>query len=93
MAKKARKSVKAKKKSAAKSKTKAKKKTPPPGATSSARANFASLITQAAKGADPVLLTRYGKAVAAMVSIDDVEILAAVKRDPKLLARLKPKDN
>lgn len=43
--------------------------------TAEARNQFSDLINQAAFGKEPVILTRRGKKIAAIVSIEDLELL------------------
>ena len=54
--------------------------------TLKARATFAELINRAAFGKERVILTRHGKPVAAMVSLDDLESLEQLEdqRDAQL---------
>ncbi len=43
--------------------------------TAEARKNFADIVNNVAYGKDTVILTRRGKALAALVSIDDLKLL------------------
>ncbi|MBI4828442.1 MAG: type II toxin-antitoxin system Phd/YefM family antitoxin [Nitrospinae bacterium] len=47
--------------------------------TVKARSQFADMVNRAAYGKERVLLTRWGKKVAAMVPIEDVETLDALE--------------
>jgi len=43
--------------------------------TAKARKNFADIVNNVAYGKDPIVLTRRGKALAALVSIEDLKLL------------------
>ena len=43
--------------------------------TAEARKNFADIVNNVAYGKDPIVLTRRGKALAALVSIEDLKLL------------------
>ena len=47
--------------------------------TASARKNFAEIVNQVAYGVEPVILTRRGKEVAALVSIEELELLQQIE--------------
>ena len=48
--------------------------------TVQARENFSELINQAAYGNKQIILTRRGRPLVAMISVDDLAILQASKR-------------
>lgn len=48
--------------------------------TGEARKNLADLINRVAYGKERVLLTRHGRAVAALVPVEDVTLLERVRR-------------
>lgn len=50
-----------------------------PKRISEARGEFSDLINRAAFGGERVLLTRHGKSVAAIVPVDDLELLEALE--------------
>ncbi|MGA0555451.1 type II toxin-antitoxin system Phd/YefM family antitoxin [Larkinella sp. VNQ87] len=64
--------------------------------TAEARNQFADLVNQAAFGKEPVVLTRRGKKVAAIISIEDLELLERlederdVREAEKVLAANEP---
>jgi len=43
--------------------------------TADARKNFADVVNQVAYGKEPIILTRRGKELAALVSIEDLKLL------------------
>ena len=47
--------------------------------TASARKNFAEIVNQVAYGVEPVILTRRGKEVVALVSIEELELLKQIE--------------
>jgi antitoxin Phd len=47
--------------------------------TASARKNLAEIVNQVAYGVEPVILTRRGKEVAALVSIEELELLQQIE--------------
>ncbi len=47
--------------------------------TASARKNFAEIVNQVAYGMEPVILTRRGKEVVALVSIEELELLEQIE--------------
>ena len=47
--------------------------------TASARKNFAEIVNQVAYGKEPVILTRRGKEVVALVSIEELELLKQIE--------------
>jgi antitoxin Phd len=47
--------------------------------TAEARKNFADIINNVAYGKDPIVLTRRGKELAALVSIEDLELLQRIE--------------
>jgi len=47
--------------------------------TASARKNFAEIVNQVAYGKEPVILTRRGKEVVALVSIKELELLKQIE--------------
>lgn len=50
-----------------------------PKRISEARGEFSDLVNRAAFGGERVLLTRHGKSVAAIVPVDDLELLEALE--------------
>ena len=54
--------------------------------TISARANFSEVVSRAAYGKERVVLTRHGKPVAAVISLEDLETLERLEdeRDAEL---------
>jgi prevent-host-death family protein len=50
-----------------------------PKRISEARGEFSDLVNRAAYGHERVLLTRHGKAIAALVSTQDLELLEALE--------------
>ena len=50
-----------------------------PKRISEARGEFAELVNRAAYGRERVVLTRHGKAVAALVPVHDLELLEALE--------------
>ena len=47
--------------------------------TADARKNFADIVNKVAYGNEPVVLTRRGQQVAALVSIDELELLQQIE--------------
>ena len=47
--------------------------------TAEARKNFADIVNKVAYGKEPIVLTRRGHEVAALVSIDELELLRQIK--------------
>ena len=47
--------------------------------TAEARKNFADIVNKVAYGKEPIVLTRRGKEVAALVSIDELELLRQIE--------------
>lgn len=47
--------------------------------TAEARKNFADVVNKVAYGKDPIVLTRRGQEVAALVSIDEFELLQQIE--------------
>ena len=47
--------------------------------TAEARKNFADIVNKVAYGKEPIVLTRRGKEVAALVSIDEFELLRQIE--------------
>ena len=47
--------------------------------TASARKNFAEIVNQVAYGKEPVIFTRRGKEVVALVSIEELELLKQIE--------------
>ena len=47
--------------------------------TASARKNFAEIVNQVAYGKEPVILTRRGKEIVALVSIEELELLKQIE--------------
>ena len=47
--------------------------------TASARKNFAEIVNQVAYGMEPVILTRRGKEIVALVSIEELELLKQIE--------------
>ena len=47
--------------------------------TAEARKNFAGIVNQVAYGKEPIILTRRGHKVAALVSIDELELLQQIE--------------
>jgi len=47
--------------------------------TAAARKNFADIVNKVAYGQEPVVLTRRGREVAALVSIDELELLQQIE--------------
>ncbi len=47
--------------------------------TADARKNFADIVNKVAYGKEPIVLTRRGKEVAALVSMDELELLQQIE--------------
>lgn len=47
--------------------------------TADARKNFADIVNKVAYGKEPIVLTRRGQDVAALVSIDELELLQQIE--------------
>ncbi len=47
--------------------------------TAEARKNFADIVNKVAYGKEPIVLTRRGQEVAALVSIDELELLQQIE--------------
>jgi prevent-host-death family protein len=47
--------------------------------TAEARKNFADIVNKVAYGKEPVILTRRGQGVAALISIDELELLQRIE--------------
>ena len=47
--------------------------------TAEARKNFADIVNKVAYGKEPIILTRRGQKVAALVSIDELELLQQIE--------------
>ena len=47
--------------------------------TADARKNFADIVNKVAYGKEPIVLTRRGQEVAALVSIDELELLLQIE--------------
>ncbi|MBD3320675.1 MAG: type II toxin-antitoxin system prevent-host-death family antitoxin [Chitinivibrionales bacterium] len=47
--------------------------------TAEARKNFADIVNKVAYGHDPVILTRRGENIAALVSIEELELLQQIE--------------
>jgi len=47
--------------------------------TAEARKNFADIVNKVAYGKEPIVLTRRGQKVAALVSIDELELLRQIE--------------
>ena len=47
--------------------------------TANARKNFADIVNKVAYGKEPVVLTRRGQEIAALVSIDELELLQQIE--------------
>ena len=47
--------------------------------TAEARKNFADIVNKVAYGKEPIVLTRRGQKVAALVSIDELELLQQIE--------------
>lgn len=47
--------------------------------TAEARKNFADIINKVAYGKEPIVLTRRGQEIAALVSIDELELLRQIE--------------
>jgi antitoxin Phd len=47
--------------------------------TADARKNFADIVNKVAYGKEPIVLTRRGQEVAALVSIDELELLQQIE--------------
>lgn len=47
--------------------------------TAEARKNFADIVNKVAYGKEPIVLTRRGQEVAALVSIDELELLKQIE--------------
>lgn len=47
--------------------------------TAEARKNFADVVNKVAYGKEPIVLTRRGQEVAALVSIDELELLQQIE--------------
>ena len=48
-------------------------------ATADARKNFADIVNKVAYGSEPVVLTRRGQEIAAIVSMEELELLRAIE--------------
>lgn len=47
--------------------------------TAEARKNFAEIVNKVAYGKEPIVLTRRGQKIAALVSIDELELLQQIE--------------
>ncbi len=47
--------------------------------TANARTNFTDIVNKAAYGAEPVILTRRGQKIAALISIEELELLQFIE--------------
>ena len=47
--------------------------------TAEARKNFADIVNKVAYGKEPIVLTRRGQEVAALISIDELELLQQIE--------------
>ena len=47
--------------------------------TADARKNFADIVNKVAYGKEPIVLTRRGQEIAALVSIDELELLQQIE--------------
>lgn len=47
--------------------------------TADARKNFADIVNKVAYGKEPVILTRRGQEIAALISIDELELLQKIE--------------
>ena len=47
--------------------------------TAEARKNFADIVNRVAYGKEPIVLTRRGKKIAALVSMDELELLQQIE--------------
>ncbi len=47
--------------------------------TADARKNFADIVNKVAYGKEPIVLTRRGQKIAALVSIDELELLQQIE--------------
>ena len=47
--------------------------------TADARKHFADLVNQVAYGKEPIVLTRHGQEIAALVSMDELELLRQIE--------------
>lgn len=47
--------------------------------TAEARKNFADLVNKVAYGREPIVLTRRGQGIAALVSMDELELLQRIE--------------
>ncbi len=47
--------------------------------TADARKNFADIVNQVAYGTEPVVLTRRGQEIAALISIDELKLLQKIE--------------
>jgi len=57
-------------------------------ATSEARQQFSELVNRSAYGHERIALTRRGKRIAAVVPIEDLQLLEALDQRPELKASL-----
>lgn len=60
--------------------------------TAEARKNLAEIVNNVAYGKDTVILTRRGKALAALVSIDDLKLLQQLQDEQDIKDAWKIKD-
>ncbi|MBN2009672.1 type II toxin-antitoxin system Phd/YefM family antitoxin [candidate division KSB1 bacterium] len=60
--------------------------------TAEARKNFADIVNNVADGKEPIVLMRRGKALAALVSIEDLEILQRIEDQQDIADAWKIKD-
>jgi prevent-host-death family protein len=47
--------------------------------TAEARKNFADIVNKVAYGKEPIVLTRRGQGIAALISIDELELLQQIE--------------
>ena len=60
--------------------------------TADARKNFADIVNQVAYGKEPIILTRRGKELAALVSIDDLMLLQKLEDQLDIVDAWKAKE-
>jgi prevent-host-death family protein len=68
---------------------------PPSVSTNELRDNLSQIINRAAFGTEPVLVTRRGRTIAAIISIDDLALLKRMKqrRDEAMMQKLPADQN
>ncbi len=60
--------------------------------TAEARKNFADIVNNVAYGKDPIVLTRRGKELVALISMEDLQLLQQMEEQQDIAEAWKTKD-